>query len=217
MNWEVLLAKVWRKGGWHVMKCHYWSWNSRTGQDYGLANDDLDINSVFTRLFSEEDHVAKAAEKVNLWMYTGIVDEKLKLWLCSHFMNDGSLTIETMLRQFLYVVWGCESINSRVRSGLVMVDLQNCCVMALSKLKLSKTDSWMGEDMCRTANVWDPSCYIYIEFCGTHGIKAMRNQLLASKYGGTKAFVNEKVWLESHSQIEIGHEKESQQKLTYQW
>ena len=45
--------------------------------------------------------------------------ERLEGWMCGFFCNNGSLTGDTLLRQFDQVTIGCESIGSQVH-GLVL-------------------------------------------------------------------------------------------------
>jgi hypothetical protein len=165
-------------------------WNSQTGEAYGLAEDMLDLQSILRRFFSEEGNVIKPAEYVNQWMYTSFTGGKLDRWMCSHFFNDGSLTGTTLHNQFNYVVWCCESIGSRVYGVCLDAGGNNRKFAWLLRMlkKISETTYWVDDECCYGPNIWDPSRRLYVWFCNTHGLKAMRNQLLASKPGGSKNF-----------------------------
>ena len=108
------------------------------------------------------------------------------------FFNDGSLTGDTLLRQFDHVTLCCESIGSMV-CGLVMDAGGNNAKFA-SRLRNGKTFSdeatWIEEEMCNTKNIFDPEQQIYIWFCMTHLLQAMRNQLNASQSAGSKEFLD---------------------------
>jgi len=89
-------------------------WNSQTGEAVGLADDMLDLKSIFKQLLSDEGNVVKPAEYVNCWRYIAIHADGTEGWMCGFFYNDGSLTSDTLLCQFDYVVLCCESINAKV-------------------------------------------------------------------------------------------------------
>ena len=133
-------------------------WNSRTGEAVGLADDMLDLTSMLKHLFSEEDNAVKAAVYVNQWRYIAIRADKTEGWMCSFFYNDGSLTGDTLFRQFDHVTLRCESIGSMVY-GLVMDAGGNNAKFA-SRLRNGKTFSdeatWIEEEMCYTKNIFDP-------------------------------------------------------------
>jgi hypothetical protein len=155
-------------------------WNSQTGEAVGLADDMLDLQSIMKRLFSKEGDVVKPAVYVNQWRYISINAGKPEGWMCGFFFNDGSLTGDTILRQFDHVVVACESINSRVYG--VVLDAGGSNGKFGSRLRgnkrLSDTATWSKRR-------------IYLWFCLTHLLKAMRNQLLASRPGGSKGFLDE--------------------------
>ena len=94
-------------------------WNSMTGEAVGIADDMLDLNAVLKRLLSDEGDVVKPAVYVNAWRYIAIRADGTEGWMCGFFFNDGSLTGDTLLRQFDYVTLCCESIGSKVY-GLVL-------------------------------------------------------------------------------------------------
>ena len=77
--------------------------------------------------------------------------------------------------------------------GLVMDAGGNNAKFA-SRLRNGKTFSdeatWIEQEMCYTKNIFDPERRIYIWFCMTHLLKAMRNQLNASQSGGSKEFLD---------------------------
>ena len=94
-------------------------WNSQTGKASGLAKDMLDLSSVLKRLLSEEGDEVKPAGSVNVWKCIVFGETKLEGWTVGFFFNDGSLTGDTLLRQFDYVTLLVESVNVRVH-GLCM-------------------------------------------------------------------------------------------------
>ena len=87
----------------------------------------------------------------------------------------------------------CESINARVYG--VVLDAGGGNSKFASRLRGNKrfsgTATWLEEDLCFTQNIFDPHRRIYIWFCLTHLLKAMRNQLLASQQCGSKLFLDE--------------------------
>ena len=102
--------------------------------------------------------------------------------MCSFFFNNGSLTGDTLLRQFDYVAMCCESIGSKVY-GLVLDAGGNNSKFARllrNNQSLDEQATWVDEELCYTKNMFDPSRRIYFWFCMTHLNKATRNQLLAS-------------------------------------
>ena len=93
--------------------------NSMTGEIIGLADDMLDMESVMTRILSEEGDTIEAAVYVNLWQYVAFGIKGLETWPCEHFFNDGSLSGNTMTNEFMQVVRNYEWIESEVY-GLVL-------------------------------------------------------------------------------------------------
>lgn len=168
-------------------------WNSMTGKAVGLADDMLDVKSVMKRILSDEGDAVQPAKYVNCWRYIAIQGESTEGWMCGFFYNDGTLNGATLLRQFDHVTVSCESIGSKVR-GLVLDagggNNKFTCLLR-DNAKFNDDVYWLDEDFCYTCNVFDPKRRIYFWFCMTHGLKAMRNQLLASQQNGSKAFVDE--------------------------
>ena len=85
--------------------------NSQTGEVIGLANDMLDMESVVTRIFSEDGDTVEAAVYVNLWKYVKFGPKGQETWPCEHFFNNGVLTGNTLTHQFNQVVQNCERIK----------------------------------------------------------------------------------------------------------
>lgn len=50
---------------------------------------------------------------------------------------------------------------------------------------------WLDDGDCYVPHPWDPSRRIYLIACNVHGLKANRNQLYASRPGGSKEFRDE--------------------------
>ena len=61
-----------------------------------------------------------------------------------------------------------------------------------NRLDVSKEGAWLPLDRIRTVNIYDPTRFIYLFHCTTHGDKSMRNQLFGSWSGGKgqKAFLS---------------------------
>ena len=167
-------------------------WNSQTGKLTGLARDMLDLNSVLKMLLSEKGDKPKPAVYVNCWKVSIFTENGMEGRMVGFFFNDGSLTANTLLRQYNYVIICLKSINVHIfgkchdagggnsRLTLLLRDLQ----------RLKEDAVWLDDQLCYTQNVFDPTRRIYFWFCLTHLYKAMRNQLLASQPSGTKAFLN---------------------------
>jgi hypothetical protein len=58
----------------------------------------------------------------------------------------------------------------------------------LRQKKLKNGQSWLNEEDCSIKHTTDPSRRLYIWFCTTHILKALRGQLLSSHQSGKKAF-----------------------------
>ena len=109
--------------------------------------------------------------------------------MAEFFFNNGSLTGETLLNQFVKVVLSCEAIGSQIL-GLVLDaggNNSNFINLLRHTNKLTKA-SWLNDEECFIQNPRYPTHRIYFWFCMTHLFKAVRNQLYASKPGGAKAF-----------------------------
>ena len=134
-------------------------WNSQTGKAVGLANDMLDLNAMMKRVLSDDGDVVKPAVYVNCWRYTAIRADKTEGWMCGFFFNDGSLTGDTLLRQFDHVTLCCESIGSHVY-GLVLDAGGNNAKFARrlhNDVTFADEVSWIDEEFCYTRNIYDPT------------------------------------------------------------
>ena len=58
----------------------------------------------------------------------------------------------------------------------------------LRQKKLKNGQSWLNEEDCSIKHTTDPSRRLYIWFCTTHILKALRGQFLSSHQSGKKAF-----------------------------
>ena len=67
-------------------------WNTQTGEAVGLVNDMLDMDTLMTRLLSEEGNKVEAAVYVNQWQYVAFGTDGNETWACEHFFNNDSLT-----------------------------------------------------------------------------------------------------------------------------
>ena len=79
-------------------------WNTQTGEAGGLANDMLDMDTFMTRLLSEEGNKVEVEVYVNQWQYVAFGTNGNETWACENFFNNGSLTGETLARQYNQVV-----------------------------------------------------------------------------------------------------------------
>ena len=164
-------------------------WNTQTGEAGGLANDMLDMDTFMTRLLSEEGNKVEAAVYVNQWQYVAFGTDGNETWACEHFFNNGSLTGETLARQYNQVVRNCESISSEVYGVCLDAGGNNArFVSMVSELKRLGTNIWIDDEQCYAKNVKDPSRRIYFWYCCTHLFKSWRGQLLTSSAKGKKAF-----------------------------
>jgi hypothetical protein len=166
--------------------------NSHTGEAVGIADDKLDFASKLSRIFSDKGDEAKPAIAVNQWRYDGIGPNATS-WNCGFFYNDGSLTAETMENQFLIILYGCESINSRVHGCVMDQGGPNgkFYLRLRGDKQLDGMKFWLDDGDCYVPHPWDPSRRIYLIACNVHGLKANRNQLYASRPGGSKEFRDE--------------------------
>eukprot|EP00984_Skeletonema_dohrnii_P030078 scaffold21210_cov78-Skeletonema_dohrnii-CCMP3373.AAC.1 len=166
-------------------------WNTKTNQPVGLADDMLDLDSLLRRVLSEDGHTVEAAKYVNQWQFVAITDGGVEHILLEHFFNDGSLTAKTLNKQLRHVLLLCESIGLRV-SGLCF-DAGGNNSKLLSDLHGGKRigqSAWLRDEECYIEHPHYPTRRIYIWFCSTHVLKAMRNQFLSSRQKGPKEFVD---------------------------
>jgi hypothetical protein len=89
----------------------------------------------------------------------------------------------------------CETIGCLVMGMVCDAGGNNARLFKL--LRMSGTgafpnEAWVGDDAVRCVNPFDTSRYIYLMFCATHVLKAMRNQLFSSwVHNGTREFLCE--------------------------
>ena len=143
------------------------------------------------QLLSVNQGAVEKAKKANQWLFISYKASKFESWCGEFFLNDGSLTGETLLNQFLNVLFKCESVGSQIL-GLVMdAGGSNAHFMdLLSNLTHTKMGhrSWLDDNECYIQNPWCPQRRIYFWFCITHLFKAIRNQLWASQQTGSNGF-----------------------------
>ncbi len=165
---------------------------TKTNEPVGLANDMLDLETLLRRVLSDEGHTLEAATYVNQWQYVAITKDGIEFVLLEHFFNNGSLTAKTLSNQFRHVVFMCETVKMRV-SGLCFDAGGNNSRFFIDVHGYKKVgrNAWLNDEDCYIVHPLDPSRRIYIWFCTTHGMKAMRNQFLSSQPSGTKAFMDE--------------------------
>lgn len=117
---------------------HGMVFNSHTLEPLGMANDDLDMKTVLRNVLSGDGNFAKPAVYVSQWRYKDFVANEA--WNCSYFMNDGSCTGETLLRQMQYVTLSCESISSRVHGVCFDAGGNNARLMRIARKGKTLTD-----------------------------------------------------------------------------
>lgn len=171
---------------------HGMVFNSSSMEPFGMADDDLDMKTVLREVLSGADMSAKPAQYVSQWRYKNLATNEA--WNCSYYFNDGSLTGETLFRQFKSVLLSCEMIDSRVYG--VCMDAGGNNARLLTILRGGKTLTevkayWIDDNLCYITNPVDDTRRIYIYFCLTHLTKAMRGQLHASRVDGAKSFQDE--------------------------
>ena len=141
-----------------------------------------------------QDHVVdmwlsyKPAMYVNLWR---LRTTKNVAYNCEFFYNNGSLTGDELLRQFLRVSGHCELIgvsilgllNDAAGQNVKLVDLLTSS--ASSEAKIAPTGYPCIESVT-FANHIDPTQLVAAFHCSSHNLKASRNQLLRSHPNGSR-------------------------------
>ena len=75
--------------------------HSATGATIDLENDSLDESSVLHRLLSEGNGKVEKATKENQWLLISFGTSKYQSFVGEFYFNNGSLTGETLMNQFL--------------------------------------------------------------------------------------------------------------------
>ena len=117
----------------------------------------LDLKSVLKRLISEEGDKPKAAEYANCWKCNVFTEKGMDGHMVGFFLNDGSLTGNTLLRQYDYVTICLESVNVHVlgichgaRGGNLRLTL-----LLRDMVKLKEDKVWLNKPLCYTQSLFD--------------------------------------------------------------
>ena len=165
-------------------------WNSQTGLSVGLAEDMLDLKSLLHRLLSEGGDTVDRAKYVNQWMYIKVNAGRYDKVLVGFWFNDGSLTGDTILNQFVNVVLSLETIKCRVLG--VVSDAGGSNASFVVRLRNGKRlkRGWLDEEDCYIVNPFDKSRRIYFWFCVTHLMKSMQGQIKSSQQNGARKLLD---------------------------
>lgn len=166
--------------------------NIKTGETVGFSRDFFDVKKILRDLLADDSKIAttEPATYVNQYRYRGTNGRSFN---CNFWFNSGSLPGNVLIQQFIRVVIHCEMVGSRV-FGFVCDAGGNqgkLTAMLREDTDVPEDVGWISEDCVRTLNPYDPSRYIYLFPCSTHGVKAFRNQLFTSCKEGKKAFLDE--------------------------
>ena len=168
-------------------------WHSFTGKLIGIENDMLDLSSSLHRLLSEDGGEVQPAKKANQWLVITFGVDGYESWVAEFFFNNGSLTGDTIFNQFLGVVLKCEAIGCQVLGCVMDAGGSNARFVECYQRHLKpmpRVASWLDDDEFYIKNPHDPSRRLYVWFCITHLFKAVRNALLHSQPGGSRAFLD---------------------------
>ena len=123
----------------------------------------LDLKSVLKRLISEEGDKPKAAEYANCWKCNVFTEKGMDGHMVGFFLNDGSLTGDTLLRQYDYVTICLESVNVQVLGLCHDAGGGNSRLTLLLRdmIRLKEDKVWLNEDYCYTQSVFDPGRSVY--------------------------------------------------------
>ena len=115
-------------------------------------------------------------------------------YVLEFWYNPEQLNGNELLMQCDQIVMRLEMIGVRVLGLVSDAGSINSRLFRLlrTRLDVSSEGAWLPADRIRTPNVYDPTRFIYLFHCTTHGLKAMRNQLYGSYSGnkGSKAFLS---------------------------
>ena len=115
-------------------------------------------------------------------------------YVLEFWYNPEQLNGNELLMQCDQIVMRLEMIGVRVLRLVSDAGSINSRLFRLlrTRLDVSSEGAWLPADRIRTPNVYDPTRFIYLFHCTTHGLKAMRNQLYGSYSGnkGSKAFLS---------------------------
>lgn len=166
--------------------------NVKNGKIVGFTQDSVDMKKIINNLIDgkEIESFDKPATYVNQWLYRSING---RTYRCEFFYNDGSLTGDTLLKQFNQVVIRCELAGSIVLGMVCDAGGNNARLFKLLRGRaVLGEESWLDEELVCVENPYDPSRHICLFHCSTHDLKAMRNALFTSWAGpnGKKEFLD---------------------------
>jgi len=166
--------------------------NVKSNKMVGFTEDFICKKKIIQNLLDEDkiDNFKEPAKYVNQWRYRSVQGRSFN---CEFWYNNGSLNGETLLEQFTQVVINCEIVGCRVLGFCCDAGGGNTGLMTHLRGGIDIPDEvgWLSEDIIRTPNPYDPSRYIFLFHCSTHGMKAMRNQLFTSwTSNGKKQFLD---------------------------
>ena len=97
------------------------------------------------------------------------------------FYSSGSLSDKDIAKRVFHVIKSLEAIDCRVHGLVSDAGGNNAKLYALLREHLTEEGLWADPGLVSFMNPVEPTRRIWLWYCTTHLLKALRNQLLASK------------------------------------
>ena len=165
-------------------------WNSVTHDIWGFVDDELTLDGIVTNALSKEKEDKSTAKKVNQWLFRSWSN---KTFLCEFWFNNGNLDGKGMLVQFEQVLRHCEMKDFRVHGVCIDAGGSNHGFFSLLRSRSIAGDhrTMYDDEHVSMIHPLDSSRKIFLWYCMTHIMKAVRNQHNKSLDSGTRNLLDE--------------------------
>ena len=167
------------------LKADLW-WNGQSHEIIGFSDQIHDFSKIVENIVNDEVIEKEPATYANVFRYRSSFPTPNKIVNLNFFFNSGSLKGNELMRQFNHIVLSCEMANLQVHGFCCDAGGNNARLLSLLRDDNKVGDSGWAPDNCiRCKNPVDATRYIYLWHCSVHVLKALRNQLYASKGDGS--------------------------------
>ena len=165
-------------------------WNSVTHDIWGFVDEDMSMEHIVTNILSEQKEEQSITKKVNQWLYRSWSNQT---FLCEYWYNNGDLNGSEMMDQFLTVLEHCELANFKVHGVCVDAGGSNHGFINLLRYQNIKNDrkALYDDEQVSMVHPMDRTRKIYLIYCITHIMKAVRNQHNKSLKTGSRNLLDE--------------------------
>ena len=171
------------------------AWNCMNNEVTGFICDQINTNHMFENILGvslkKTDKKKQLAVYANQWRFrstTGIIHNS------NFYFNTGSLDANEITKQFIDVLLSYEFLNIKILGIVSDGGGGNENFFRTMTNNIPMTGPWPGLDTISFVNPIDTTRKVYIWSCGTHSLKAIRNNLYRSQPKFARNLKNNKIF-----------------------